>query len=79
LDNEDCLIHYYPFETELRNTQFYSGLLIFAPVQFSLDFSLINDCWGKKDINRLELIFQMNGNERPYEMIRDKLIIHHIP
>jgi hypothetical protein len=79
LDQENRLIRYYPYENEIRSTEFYSGLLIFTPLEHALDFSFIDDCWSKKEIDRLEAFFRMSEDKQPLGFDEKGLKIFHIP
>jgi|GEM_PF-2601519 hypothetical protein len=79
LDEENRLICYYPYENEIRNTEFYSGLLIFTPTEEASDFSFIHDCWSKKEIDRLEAFIKMNEAKQSFDLSGNRLKIWHIP
>lgn len=42
LDEKDRVISFYPFEKEIENTEFYSGVIVFLPQHFS-DKELIKE------------------------------------
>ena len=78
LDEENRLIRYYPYQNEIRNTEFYSGLLIFVSLGQALDFSFIQECWNSKQIERLESFFEMKGMEQPLSLKKETLKMLHI-
>lgn len=78
LDDDKHLIRYYPYESEIRNTEFYSGLLIFTPEELALDFSLMQDYWSKGQIDKLESFCRMNEASRSPKWNENVLKIFHI-
>ena len=60
LDENNCLIAYYPFSYELQNTEFYSGLLVFSIESNQPDLSFIKNCWNRNEIETLNSLVDAN-------------------
>ena len=53
LDDSNRLLAYYPFQEEVRNTEFYSGLLLFSVAEVHLNLTLIKYYWEQHELEKI--------------------------
>mgnify|MGYP006983667556 CR=1 FL=1 len=78
LDEENRLIRYYPYGNEIENTEFYSGLLVFAPLGQDWDFSMIRECWESGQIDRLASLFPANNPQMASFLTENPMSVCHL-
>ncbi len=70
LDENGQLTAYYPFEKELPNVEFYSGLLLFIPDENQSDVSLIQRLWEERKLEELRELFDAKRTLQRQESFR---------